>query len=73
MIATSKIYNFLISIFMLCFLLAVGGFLLAYRGHGYMGWLLGVIGIVAGNFAIVTFLVVRVFGKHFKFIKVDKK
>jgi hypothetical protein len=72
MISVSKVYNFLICIFMLCFLLAASGFLLAYRGNRYMGWYLGVIGIVIGNLTIGAFLIVRFFGTHFKFLNFGK-
>ena len=73
MIVASKIYNLLICIFVLCFLLAASGFILAYWGNGYIGWLLGVIGVVIGNLTIIAFLIVRFFGKHFKFIKFDER
>jgi uncharacterized oligopeptide transporter (OPT) family protein len=72
MIAISKVYNYLSGIFLFGLLLAVSGFLLAYLGHGYFGWLLGVCGSVLCMLGLLTFWIIRIFGKRIKFINFDE-
>lgn len=71
MITAKKIYHFLLSVFMICFLLAAIGFLLAYIGNKSLGWIIGFTSAIIGTLMIVIFWVVKIFGKHLKFIKFD--
>lgn len=72
MIAISRVYNLLSGIFIIALLLATSGLLLAFLGYERLGWLLGVCGIVICMLAFVTFAIMRIFGKRFKFIKFDE-
>jgi len=72
MISISKVYNVLSGIFLCGLLLATSGLFLAFIGYKHWGWLLGVCGIVICMLGFITFVVVRIFGKRFKFIKFDE-
>jgi len=70
MITVSKFYNYIFGILLVCGLFAFAGYHIAIDGGFiFLGWLVGMVGVVTGNILVIASLIVSWFGKKIKFVR----